>query len=336
MEEVIIVGAGPCGLSTAIELQKINIRPLIIEKHSVVHSIYLYPTYMQFFSTAERLEIGDVPFTTPNEKPTRLEALNYYRSVALRHNLRIRTYEAVTGIERTDGGFRVLTEDRFGEKREYGTRFAVISTGYFDHPNMLGIPGEELPKVTHYYREAHPYTGTKVAIIGGNNSAVDAALDLLRVGAEVTVIYRGDAISPKIKPWVRPTFESMINQGRIRMMLRSQVVNIEERSITVNAAGEHIRIDNDFVLALTGFRPDRKLLESAGIRIRGESETPEYNSETMETNVEGLYIAGVIASGSDANEIFIETGRFHGRLIASHIASRLAGGTQKARSGILE
>lgn len=321
MEEVIIVGAGPCGLSAAIELQNIGIRPVIIEKRSLVYSIYMYPTYMTFFSTPELLEIGGVPFTTPNEKPNRLEALHYYRKVAEHHQLRIRTYETVTDIEPLpDGTFRLTSEDRFGQVRSDHARRVIVSTGYFDHPNLLGIPGEDLPHVTHYYREAHPYIGARVVIIGGSNSAVDAAMDLVRVGAKVTVVYRGEEISGNIKPWVRPLFESMVSKGRIDLLLNSRVIQIGQGIVSVEGPNRILELDNDFVLALTGFRPDRKLLASAGVRIKDEHYVPEYNPETMETNVPGLYIAGVLASGSNANEVFIETGRLHGGTIAKHIA----------------
>lgn len=319
MEQVIIVGAGPCGLSAALELQRAGFDPLLIEKQSVVHSIYLYPTYMHFFSTPELLEIGGLPFTTPNEKPTRAEALNYYRNVALRRNIRIRSYEQVTGIVKENGGFRVTSLDKAGRAGSYEARHVILSTGYFDHPNMIGIPGEQLPKVSHFFREAHPYMGMKVAIIGGNNSAVDAAMELIRVGAEVTVVYRRDAISPNVKPWVRPLFDSMVSKGRIRMLFRSRVIAIEETRIFVESGDDTVELENDFVLALTGFRPDRGFLQSAGIRMEGDPEKPVFDPETMETNVPGLYLAGVIAAGADANEIFIETGRHHGVAITRHI-----------------
>ncbi|MCS7462005.1 YpdA family putative bacillithiol disulfide reductase [Paenibacillus doosanensis] len=325
MEEIIIVGAGPCGLSAALELQKLGLDPLIIEKSCIAHSISLYPTYMQFFSTPELLEIGGIPFTTPNEKPSRLEALNYYRNAALRSNIRVQSYHTVTSVRKQpDGGFELALTDRFGQESTARARYVIVATGYFDHPNMLGIPGEQSAKVTHYYREAHPYSCTKVAVIGGNNSAIDAAMDLLRVGADVTVVYRGDAYSPNIKPWVLPIFESMVSKGRIRMLFRSQVIRIEERTITIVRDGEEQQLDNDFVLALTGFRPDRTMLTEAGAQLDDERRAPLYDPETMETTVPGLYIAGVAASGNNANEVFIETGRLHGGLIARHIAASRA------------
>ncbi|MFT9847680.1 YpdA family putative bacillithiol disulfide reductase [Aneurinibacillus sp. REN35] len=324
MEEVVIIGAGPCGLSAALELQKIGIEPLIIEKESVVHSIYLYPTNLQFFSTPELLEIGGYPFSTPNEKPTRLEALTYYRNVANRSNLRIRPYHKVTAIHtQQDGSYALTVEDRFQNTSTVLTKYVVVATGYFDYPNMLGIPGEQLPKVTHYFREAHPYTGTKVAVIGGSNSAIDAAMELLRVGAEVTVVYRGETYSPIIKPWVRPIFESMVNKGRIQMLFRSCVTHISETTITVVKDGAEQQIDNDFVLALTGFHPDRSMLREVGVAFKDDNEIPVFNPDTMETSSPGIYIAGVIASGKNANEVFIETGRMHGCLIAKDIANKM-------------
>ncbi|MBN6188759.1 YpdA family putative bacillithiol disulfide reductase [Aneurinibacillus sp. BA2021] len=323
MEEVVIIGAGPCGLSAALELQKIGIEPLIIEKESVVHSIYLYPTHLQFFSTPELLEIGDYPFSTPNEKPTRIEALTYYRNVANRSQLRIRPYHKVTAIHRQpDCTYALTVEDRFQNTSTVLARYVVVATGYFDYPNMLGIPGEQLPKVTHYFREAHPYTGTKVAVIGGSNSAVDAAMELLRVGAEVTVVYRGETYSPIIKPWVRPLFESMVSKGRITMLFRSRVTHISETTITVVTDGEEQQLANDFVLALTGFRPDRSMLRETGVAFQDDHEIPIFNPDTMETSLPGMYIAGVIASGRNANEVFIETGRLHGRFIANDIAKK--------------
>ncbi|MFC5468490.1 YpdA family putative bacillithiol disulfide reductase [Cohnella suwonensis] len=323
-EKAVIIGAGPCGLSAALELQEVGIEPLLIEKNAVVHSIYQYPIYLQFFSTAELLEIGGIPFTSVNEKPMRREALQYYRDVALRRKLRIRAYETATSIvPLEDGSFLVETVDRFGRASSYATKNVIVATGYFDHPNMLGIPGEQLPKVSHFFQEAHPYTGMKVAIIGGNNSAVDAAMELLRVGADVTVVYRGEDYSPSIKPWVRPLFEGNVNKGKIRMLFSSRIVRIDAGTVTVQPNGEDAPaydIDNDFVLAMTGFRPERTLLTDAGAFVDVETTVPAFDPATMETNVPGLFIAGVIAAGREANEIFIESGRQHGTLIARRIA----------------
>ncbi|OCT14444.1 hypothetical protein A8709_26935 [Paenibacillus pectinilyticus] len=324
MENVIVIGAGPCGLSAAVALEREGLSPLLIEKSCIVNAIYLYPTYLQFFSTPELLEIGGYSFTTPHDKPYRQEALVYYREVARREKLRIRSYEEAVRIEPTATGFTVHTSDQFGNKASYDTLKVIVATGYFDHPNLLGIPGEKLPKTTHYYKEAHPYAGARVAIIGGNNSAVDAAMDLLRVGADVTVVYRGKDFSANIKPWVRPLFESMVNKGRIRMWFDSQVIKIDEHAIVVRKETEHVTLDNDFVLALTGFHPDRQLLTDIGVQFHEETNAPLVNPETMETNIPGLYVAGVVASSKyDANEIFIESGRLHGIAITKHIVNDL-------------
>ncbi|ANS74095.1 hypothetical protein AWM70_05490 [Paenibacillus yonginensis] len=327
MEDVIIIGAGPCGLSAAIECQKQGLSALIVEKHNIVHSIFLYPVNMQFFSTAELLEIGDIPFPCSNEKPYRHEALVYYRKVADHYGLRIATYEEAESIAREqDGTFTIKTRRRFGESRVLKARNVVVSSGYFDHPNMLGIPGENSDKVTHYFREAHPYAGMKVAVIGGSNSAVDAAMELERVGADVTVIYRGDDLSGNIKPWVRPLFDGLVNKGKIRTITRSRVVEIQADHVVVESLenGSHEQLANDFVVAMTGFRPDRGLLSASGIEMSEDQDKPVFDPATMESNVPGLYVAGVVASGRNANEVFIETGRGHGKLIAAHIAARRA------------
>lgn len=326
MEKVIVIGAGPCGLSAGIELKRAGFDPLLLEKHVVAHSISQYPTYMQFFSTPELLEIGDYPFSTPNEKPNRLEALTYYRNVAFHSQVRIKSYEEVTAIvPREDGSFLVRSVNRLGGETEYAAQAVVVATGYFDHPNLLGIPGENLPNTTHFYREAHPYTGMRMCIIGGNNSAVDAAMDLLKVNASVTVVYRGEAYSPNIKPWVRPVFESMVGKGRIRMLFASAVEAIRLDSVTVRTPEGLVELENDFVLALTGFRSSRKFLAAAGVDVKGDWEIPYFDPATMETNVPGLYLAGVVAAGRDANEIFIESGRHHGKLIAGHLLEKGTG-----------
>ncbi|GFN32324.1 YpdA family putative bacillithiol disulfide reductase [Paenibacillus xylaniclasticus] len=322
-EDIIIVGAGPCGLAAAYELQQLGLQPLIIESRNVVHSISQYPTYMKFFSTPELLEIGGIPFTTAGDKPTRQEALNYYRTVMLRHNIRVNAYETVNEvIQDEDGTFLVQSTDKSGSTRLYRCNRVIIATGYFDHPNTLGIPGEELDKVSHFFREAHPYTRMKVVIIGGSNSAIDAALELERVGAEVTVVYRGEGYASGIKPWVLPLFESLVAKGRIRMMFRSRVVHIDLSTVTVEHEGGKELLPNDFVLALTGFHPDRVFLTKIGVTLE-EDGSPSFDDSTMETNVPGVYLAGVVASRKQANEVFIETGRYHGRLIASHLASQM-------------
>ncbi|MFY0545677.1 YpdA family putative bacillithiol disulfide reductase [Brevibacillus sp. H7] len=324
MEEVIIVGAGPCGLAAAIELKKVGINPLLIEKGALVNSIYRYPTYMVFHSTPELLEIGGIPFTTANEKPTRQEALAYYRLVAQRHQLRINSYEEVVEIRQHGPHFQVRSKNRFGKEQNYETVRVIIATGYFDHPNRLHIPGEEMPKVYSFYKEAHPFTGQRVAIVGGNNSAVDAALDLERAGAEVTVISRGPQLSPHVKAWTRPVFESMVTKGRIRMLYSSRLLRIDEHHILVDVDGEMQTLENDFVFTLIGYRPDRTFFHALGVVVDEETGIPCHDPETMQTNVPGVFIAGVTAAGHHANAIFIENGRFHGRLIAEHVAKSRA------------
>jgi len=323
--DALIIGAGPCGLAAAIACQDEGLDYLVLEKGCVVHSIYQYPTYMVFFSTPELLEIGGIPFVTPNEKPTRREALNYYRTVAERRRLRIRTYEEAVAVERTADGYLVRSRTMHGDEREYRTRNVVVATGYFDHPNRLGIPGEDLPKVSHQFREAHPYHGTRVAIIGGNNSAVDAALELMRAGADVTVVYRGERLPDTVKAWVRPVFESMLKKGRIRMLFCARVTEIRPKSVVVEQDGRTFELENDFVLKLIGYHPDRDFLARLGVRMDPETTAPAFDPATMETNVPGIYVAGVIAAGREANEIFIENGRTHGALIARHIRGKLSG-----------
>ena len=323
MEQVIIIGGGPCGLSAAAELQNKGIDPLIIEKGCVVNSIYGYPTFMNFFSTPELLEIADIPFVVTGEKPTRQEALTYYREVAQRRKFRLHSYEWVEAIERReDGTFAVRTTKRDGAQAKYEARFVIIATGYFDNPNLLGVPGEELSHVSHYYKEAHPYQGMKVVVVGGKNSSVDAAMELYRAGADVTWIYRGETYSPSIKAWVLPVFESMVNKGWVTAMFNTTVTRIEEGQIVVAENGEERVLEADAVLALTGYHPDRTFFGSLGVEVREETGEPEHNPETMETNVPGVFVAGVIAAGNNANVIFIENGRFHGGLIAEEIAKR--------------
>jgi len=310
-EETIIVGGGPCGLSAAIALSKLGNKPLVIEKGNIVNAIYHYPTHQTFFSSSEKLEIGDVPFITENRKPVRNQALAYYREVVRRKDLRINAFEKVEKVEKkADQQFIVTTN-----KEVYETKQVVIATGYYDHPNFLDIPGESLPKVFHYFKEAHPYFDKDVVVIGGKNSSVDAALELVKAGARVTVLYRGNEYSPSIKPWILPEFESLVRNGTITMEFQANLLEIFEDSIVYNVKGETKTIKNDFVFAMTGYHPDHDFLKKMGVTIDPESGRPTFNPETMETNIKGIFIAGVIAAGNNANEIFIENGRFHGELI---------------------
>ena len=317
-EEAIVIGGGPCGMAASISLKEIGKNPLIIEKGNIVNSIYHYPTHQTFFSTSEKLEIGDVAFITENRKPVRLQALTYYREVAKRKNLRIHTYECVEAVEKQENGlFRIKTN-----KNEYETPYCIIATGYYDQPNMMNIPGEDLEKVHHYFKEGHPFYDMDAVVIGGKNSSVDAALELVKAGAKVTVIYRGDAYSKSIKPWILPEFESYVRNGIIKMEFNSVVKEIKEESVIYEKDGKLIEIDNEVVFAMTGYHPDYTLLTHAGVEIQCDTGRPAIDAETMETNVPNLFVAGVIVAGNNANEIFIENGRFHGGQIAKAIKEK--------------
>ncbi|HEU5138942.1 MAG TPA: YpdA family putative bacillithiol disulfide reductase [Bacillales bacterium] len=317
-EDVVIVGGGPCGLAAAIALQKKGFSPLIIEKENVVHSIYRYPTHQQFFSTADKLEIGGIPFVIEQRKPKRNQALSYYREVVKRENLQIHPFETVEKINKdAHGRFRVHTD-----KEVYDTTYVVIATGYYDSPNIMGVPGEGLEKVFHYFKEAHPFFDRDVIVIGGKNSAVDATLELEKVGARVTVLYRGNDYSSSVKPWILPEFQALVKHDKVNMVFNAEVKEIREDCVVFEADGKTKTIDNDFVFAMTGYHPDHSFLSSIGVRVDMETGRPYFDDDTMETNVEGVFIAGVIAAGNNANEIFIENGRFHGEQIAEELYKR--------------
>ncbi|HET7578578.1 MAG TPA: YpdA family putative bacillithiol disulfide reductase [Bacillales bacterium] len=319
-EDAIVVGGGPCGLAAAIALQKKGFSPLIIEKENVVHSIYKYPTHQQFFSTADKLEIGGVPFVIEGRKPKRNQALSYYREVVKREHLRIHSFEAVEDVEKDeDGTFKVRTN-----QAEYLTSYVVIATGYYDSPNVMNVPGEEMDKVFHYFKEAHPFFDQDVVVIGGKNSAVDATLELEKVGARVTVLYRGDDYSSSVKPWILPEFQSLAKHDKIRMVFQAEVKEIRRNSVVYEVDGKETEIANDFVFAMTGYHPDHSFLSGIGVDVDPDTGRPIHNEETMETNIDGVFIAGVIAAGNNANEIFIENGRFHGGRIAAEIIKRSA------------
>lgn len=311
-EEAIIIGGGPCGIAAAIELQNHGIDPLIIEKGNIVNAIYNYPTHQTFFSSSEKLSVGDIPFITEHLKPKRNEALVYYREVVRRKQLRVNRFERVESVEKADGGFMIKSD-----RGQYLTPVAVVATGYYDNPNYLGIPGENLPKVFHYFKEAHPFFDTDVLVIGGKNSAVDAAIELNKAGARVTVSYRGTEYSPSVKPWVLPEFDALVRDGSVDMRFGTAPVRITEETVELEDSEARISsVPNDFVFAMTGYHPDHTFIRNMGIGIDEETGRPLYDPETMETSVPGLFIAGVIAAGNNANEIFIENGRFHGGLIA--------------------
>ncbi|WP_028783059.1 YpdA family putative bacillithiol disulfide reductase [Thalassobacillus devorans] len=320
-EDVIIVGAGPCGMSAAIELKERGIEPLLIEKGNVVNSIYNYPTHQTFFSSSEKLEIGGVPFITERQKPVRNQALAYYRAVAQRKQLRVNAYERVTGVKKTGETFTIHTKKNSGEQLTYSAKDIIIATGYYDQPNLMGIDGEELEKVMHYFKEAHPYYQKNVVVIGGKNSAVDAALELVKAEANVTVLYRGEDYSKSIKPWILPEFEALVNKEIVEMKFCADVKKITETEVVYTCEGVEHRIPNDFVFAMTGYQPDHSFLTKMGVDMDEKTGRPAFDETTMETNVPGIYIAGVIAAGYNNNEIFIENGRHHGEQIAKAIAA---------------
>ena len=318
--DALVVGAGPTGLACGIELQNRGVRTVLVEKGCVVNSLYNYPTYMTFFTTPELMEIGNLPMTSLNDKPNRLEALKYYRRVADHYHLDIRQYEKVDRIEGEDNAFRVFTTDRLGALRTYDARKIVLATGYYDIPNQLGIPGEDLAKVLHYYKDPHPYYNHDVAVIGGKNSAAIASLELLWAGARVTLIQRGPAISDHVKYWIKPNLENRMRSGEIRGFFNSRVIEILPDSIRIATPEGELALPNDFVFSLIGYRPDLEFLAALGIVLDPETARPYTNPETLESDRRGIYLAGVIVAGMHTNEIFIENGRFHGGQIANAIA----------------
>jgi thioredoxin reductase (NADPH) len=322
--DALVVGAGPTGLSCGIELEKRGVKTVLIEKGCVCNSIYNYPTHMTFFTTPELLEIGNIPMTSLNEKPNRTEALKYYRRVADHYHLDVRQYEKVDRIAGEDNAFAVRTTGRTGCNSAYTVRKIVIASGYYDVPNMLDVPGEELYKVMHYYKEAHPYYNHDVAVIGAKNSAAIAALELHWTGARVTLIHRGAGISDRVKYWIRPNIENRIKSGEIRAYFHSRVTAIRPDAIDLETPGGFLSLKNDFVFALTGYRPDLEFLNATGITLESNSQRPRTNPETFESQRPGIYLAGVIVAGMHTNEIFIENGRFHGEAIARSISSRLS------------
>jgi len=319
--DALIIGAGPTGLSTGIELEKLGMKTVLIEKGCVCNSIYNYPTHMTFFTTPELLEIGNIPMTSLNEKPNRTEALKYYRRVAEHYHLTIHQYERVDRIEGDYNAFRVFTTDKLGCNHTYTARKIVIATGYYDVPNLLNVPGEDLDKVIHYYKEAHPYYNHDVVVIGAKNSAAIAALELFWTGARVTLIHRGDGISERVKYWIRPNIENRIKSGEVKAYFHSHVTAIRPDSIDVQTPDGPITIKNDFVFALTGYRPDLEFLADIGITLEPDTLRPRTNPDTFESRRKGIYLAGVIVAGMHTNEIFIENGRFHGQAIAKSIAA---------------
>jgi thioredoxin reductase (NADPH) len=322
--DLLVIGAGPTGMACAIEAQRAGFRAVMVDKGCLCNSLFHYPAHMTFFTTPELLEIGDMPFSSPNQKPTRSEALEYYRKVAEHYALNVRQYETVDRIGGNDGDFSIHTTDRFGRKLTHRARKLVVATGYYDLPNYLDIPGEDLPKVKHYYHEPHPYFGLDVLVIGGKNSAAIAALDLWRHGARVTLVHRGAEMHRHVKYWILPDIGNRIKNGEVAAFFDSSVLSIAEDTVTIaTSQGERI-LPNHFVFALTGYHPDFAFIESLGVKLdESNARCPICDPSTLESNVPGIYLAGVIVAGERTNEIFIENGRFHGRLIAQDLQRRL-------------
>jgi thioredoxin reductase (NADPH) len=321
--EVVIVGAGPTGLACGIELGRLGIGAVLIDKGCVVNSLYNYPTNLVFFTTPELLEIGDIPMTSLNEKPNRTEALKYYRRVAGLYKLDVRQYQRVERIEGADGDFCAVATDTWGETHRYRAKKIIFATGYYDLPNYLNVPGEQLPKVIHYYKEPHPYYGLDVLVVGAKNSAALAALELWWTGARVTLVHRGPEIHRHVKYWIKPNIENRIKNGEIPAFFDTRVLEILPHSVRLATPdGEH-EIKNDFVFAMTGYHPDFAFLAAHGITLDEETRKPRTDPETFESERDGIYLAGVIVAGVHTNEIFIENGRFHGKAIAAGIAAKL-------------
>ena len=331
LHDVLVIGAGPTGLACAIDAQNEDLDVVVVDKGCLTNSLFHYPAHMTFFTTPELLEIGNMPFSSPNQKPTRAEALEYYRKVAQHYALDVRQYERVDRVDGSDGDFRVHTIDRFDRQHVHRTRKVIVSTGYYDLPNHLGIPGEDLPKVAHYYDQPHPYFAQDVLVIGGKNSAAIAALELWRHGARVTLVHRGAEMHRHIKYWIKPDIENRIKNGEIKAYFNSTVADIAEDAVTLNTTAGEKTIPNNFVFALTGYHPDFAFIESLGVTLDPcNARCPIMNPQTLESNVPGIYVAGVVVAGERTNEVFIENGRFHGAGIAADLAEKLGRGSREA------
>ena len=324
MYDVLVIGAGPTGLACAIDAQRAGFRVVVVDKGCLCNSLFHYPSGMTFFTTPELLEIGSMPFSSPNQKPTRNEALEYYRKVAEHYELNVLQYHTVDAVAGRDGEFTVETTDRFGRKRTLDARKLIVATGYYDLPNYLNIPGEGLSKVEHYYNDPHPFFDMNVLVIGGKNSAAIAALDLWRHGAKVTLVHRGEELHRHIKYWIKPDIENRLKNGEIAGYLRSTVTEITEDSVMLQTPDGAVTLPNDFVFALTGYHPDFTFLQRLGVTLDEANDlVPHHDPESLESNVPGIYVAGVIVAGERTNEVFIENGRFHGKQIADSLRSKL-------------
>jgi putative YpdA family bacillithiol system oxidoreductase len=317
--DVLIIGAGPIGIACGLECKKKGLEYLILEKGALTNSLYNYPLNMRFFSTSEKLEIDEIPFISTHPKPNRDEALEYYRRVASSNSLHIHLYERVLSGEKKEDYFYVVSE-----KDQYRARNLIVSTGFYDIPKNLDIPGESLSKVSHYFKEAHPYVMQKTIVVGASNSAVDAALEIWRKGGEVTMVIRGPQVGERVKYWVRPDIENRIQEGSIKAIYNAQLVEIRDSEVDVRTPEGILTLENDFVLALTGYKPNFKFLETLGVSLSTDGNYfPSYNPETMESNVKGLYLAGVICGGMETHKWFIENSRIHAKIIAEAIASAI-------------
>jgi thioredoxin reductase (NADPH) len=317
--DLLIVGAGPCGLAASISAQRAGLSTLVLDAHSVVSTITQYPTYVQFFSTAEKLSLGGLPFIVATEKPTRRDGLAYYRAVVKHFKIPVRQYERVTSIEKPSDGFVVKSSSRNQGDLETRAKNVVVATGYFGSPNYLRVPGEDLPNVAHVYREGHEAFDQDVVVVGGGNSAAEAALDLWRSGARVTLVHFGPTFDKKIKPWVLPDFLNREKEGSIGARWDSRVARIERDAVVITSPRGEERLKADFVFVMTGFAPNTDLLKQAGVPIDAQTGIPTHNPDTLETSVPGLFIAGVVVAGYDANKVFIENGRYHGDKIVARI-----------------
>ncbi|HKI11280.1 MAG TPA: YpdA family putative bacillithiol disulfide reductase [Candidatus Acidoferrum sp.] len=313
--DIVCVGAGPTGLACAMEAKLEGMRGLVIDKGCLCNSIYHYPVNMVFFTTPELLEIGDLPMVCGGEKPTRAEALKYYRKATEHYELELRLFERVTHVDGHDGAFTVVTQTEAGREERYTAKKIVVATGYYDLPNEMGVPGEHLPHVSHYYTEPHAYWHEDVVVIGGKNSAVEAALDLWRNGARVTLLVRGAELGMSIKYWVKPDIENRIKAGQIRAIFKAQVKEIVHDAVLIEDGKTMRPVPAKQVFALTGYHPDYEFIEALGVELDRESRRPALDPNTLESNVKGIYLAGVVVAGRHTNEIFIENGRFHGKQI---------------------
>jgi len=311
--DVLIIGAGPIGMACAIEAQKANLSYIIIEKGALVNSLFNYPVFMTFFSTSQKLEIGGVPFVTISPKPNRNEAVEYYRRVAEKFALKINLFERVNQVGKDGTQFTIQTS-----KAKYSAKNVIVSTGFYDVPLRINVPGEDLPNVTHYYKDPHLYAFQNVLVIGANNSGVDAALETYRKGANVTMVIRSGELGPNVKYWVRPDIENRIQEGSITAHFNSEVIEIRDGEVDVKTPEGIITVKNDFVIAMTGYQPDFAMLRKFGIDLP-ETLCPVYNEATMETNVKGLYLAGVVCGGLDTHKLFIENSRVHAEMILANI-----------------